>query len=79
MNTNEPAGVGSTEPAKSGGAGFAGAGSGHERRLDGAHQGAEVPALPAPGADMSLGSTELTSGGGSTELAQARNRGAQNR
>ena len=35
--------------------------SGHaERRLDGAHQGAEVPALPAPGAGMlSVGSTEL--------------------
>src|SRR6185503_12752625 len=36
---------------KSGGAGFAGAGSGTcERRLDGAHQRAEAPALPAPGA-----------------------------
>src|SRR5207244_2729883 len=29
------------------------AGSGHERRLDGAHQRAEGPALPAPGAGMS--------------------------
>src|SRR6266487_7012204 len=38
----------------SGGAGFAGAGSGNERRLDGAHQRAEVPALPAPGAGMSV-------------------------
>src|SRR6478736_2748468 len=28
-------------------------GSTNERRLDGAHQGAEVPALPAPGAGMS--------------------------
>src|SRR5437764_2146198 len=28
-------------------------GSGHERRLDGAHQRAEAPALPAPGAGMS--------------------------
>src|SRR5437763_6385852 len=36
-----------------GGAGFAGAGSGYGRRLDGAHQGAEAPALPAPGAGMS--------------------------
>src|SRR5207248_10902393 len=40
---------------KSGGAGFAGAGSGLERRLDGAHQRAEAPALPAPGAGMSHG------------------------
>ena len=32
----------------------------HERRLGGAHQGAEAPALPAPGAGMlSVGSTEL--------------------
>src|SRR6266516_754422 len=38
----------------SGGAGFAGAGSGHERRLDGAPQRAEVPALPAPGAGMTV-------------------------
>src|SRR5712691_4299840 len=26
----------------------------HERRLDGAHQGAEAPAWPAPGAGMSM-------------------------
>ena len=41
------------ERAKSGGGGFAGAGSGHERSLDGAQQRAEAAALPAPGTGMS--------------------------
>src|SRR5437868_5535218 len=48
---------------QSGGAGFAGVWSGDERRLDGAHQGAEAPALPASGAGMSVGAESLDHAG----------------
>jgi quercetin dioxygenase-like cupin family protein len=72
-------GVGWTEPPKSEGAGFAGAGAGKRgvgltelprRRLDGAGQRAQVPASPAPERDKSVGagSAGTEAGGvGSTE------------
>src|SRR5436309_15506257 len=42
---------------------------GHERRLDGAHKRAEAPALPAPGADMSV-TLLFTDIEGSTRIVQ---------
>src|SRR5205814_10595896 len=36
---------------------------GYERRLDGAHQGAEVPALSVPGADMTRRKVTVVGGG----------------